>query len=204
MCLKKFYLLQSARFLQNKPGGGHELRRFISFYTPFSCWSFYVHVIQTAKSVRIQSYVLYVKQILSIWSWRRYKTSQRADDQQAPQHYPSLHQYLITSVSKRLMEELQLGEYGCLTCKKVLLRQIKLFFLYEQRENITGRGSHQTHNSHTYTAVSSAYVHTCNKNDVNEELFLIFDILYFDFRTPTPFRYFKIYILYINILESYL
>lgn len=37
------------------------------------------------------------------------------------------------------------------------------------------------------------------QKDVKEELFLIFDILYFDFRTPNPVRYFKIYILYLNI-----
>lgn len=49
--------------------------------------------------------------------------------------------------------------------------------------------------SQTHTTESTAYKHTHtqkHKKDVNEELFLIFDILYFDFRTPNPIRYFKI------------
>lgn len=53
MCLKKFDLLQSAGFLpiSDKPGGGHELCRFLSFYLPFSCWSLYVNVKQTLSYV---------------------------------------------------------------------------------------------------------------------------------------------------------
>lgn len=63
MCLKKFDLLQPAGFLtiSDKPGGGYELCRFLSFYLPFSCWSLYVSVKQTAPYVCAPPYVLYVK-----------------------------------------------------------------------------------------------------------------------------------------------
>lgn len=105
-CLKKIDLLQPAGFLtvSDKPGGGHELCRFLSFYLPFSCWSL-CQCKTDSFTCLCTTLCTVCKMILSILSWKRYKS--RVDAQPA-QHYPSLYRYLITSVITRLEEESQL------------------------------------------------------------------------------------------------